>query len=132
MMFPYWTANRGGDVRFLPMVEVSVHGPAGSRELVALVDSGAEHCVLGFDVSDRLKISLMDAEHVIVIGAGGHDLDGYKTAVDLQLGRRRWQAPVLFSQAGARRAILGQIGVFAFFAVTFRYAKREIEIRRNR
>lgn len=52
--------------------------------------------------------------------------------MELQLARHRWTAPTIFSDAGKRRAILGQIGFFAFFTVTFRYAARKIDIRRTR
>lgn len=132
MIFPYWETLRGNEARFLPFVNVHMHGPGGSRETSALVDSGAEHNVFGLEVAERLGISLDGASPVIVVGAGGHELDGFLTTVDLQLGPHRWTARTIFSDAGKRRGILGQIGFFAFFTVAFRYDKRELDIRRNR
>jgi hypothetical protein len=132
MIFPYWEMPRENEVRWLPLVRIRTWNRSRSLQLDALVDSGAEHNVLSLQVASELAIPLDDAEHVILIGAGGHELDGFKSAVDFQLGKHRWSARVIFSQAGSRRAILGQIGFFAFFSGTFRYAKREMDIRRNR
>jgi hypothetical protein len=132
MIFPYWESLRGDAVRWLPMVKVHAHGPAASRELAALVDSGAEHNVLALEVAERIGISVDNATPVVVVGAGRQELDGYLTTLELQLGRHRWTAPTIFSEAGNRRAILGQIGFFAYFTVTFRYHRREMDIRRNR
>lgn len=132
MIFPYWEMVRHGEVRLLPLIRIRAFNEARSVQLDALVDSGAEHNVLSLELAEALGISIHNAEHVVVVGAGGNDIDGFKTPVDLQLGRHRWTAPVIFSEAGRRRGILGQIGFFAYFTVTFRYNKREMEIRRNR
>lgn len=40
--------------------------------------------------------------------------------------------PLLYRAPESKAAILGQIGFFAFFTVTFRYVRKQIEIRRSR
>lgn len=132
MVFPYWELQRDDELRLLPLVPIRAHNGAVSIQFDVLVDSGAEHNILSVEVAEHLGVPLETADHVIVVGAGGHELDGFKSTLDLQLGRHRWRAPVIFSDAGRRRGILGQIGFFAFFSVTFRYERREIDIRRNR
>lgn len=132
MTFPYWQELRGTEPRFHPLIPITAYGPRDSAELVALVDSGAEHNVLTADLADELGISLRRAEPVVIVGAGEHELPGRLTQIDLQLDRHRWRAPVVFAEGPMRRPILGQIGFFAFFTVTFRYHKREMDIRRVR
>jgi hypothetical protein len=114
------------------MVPVRVLHGKNSVQFDALVDSGAEHSIFSLEIAKEVGLSLRKARHVIAVGAGGHEIDGFLTTIELQLVRHRWTAPTIFSDAGQRRAILGQIGFFAFFAVTFRYAQGEMEIRRNR
>lgn len=132
MIFPYWETMRDGESRWLPLIRIRVFNETRSVQLDALVDSGAEHSILSLEVAEALGIPLHNADHVVVVGAGGNEVDGFKMRADLQLGKHRWTAPVIFSEAGRRRGILGQIGFFAFFTVTFRYDKREMDIRRNR
>jgi hypothetical protein len=132
MIFPYWELQRDYEVRLLPLVRIRTFNGDRSVQFDALVDSGAEHSVFSLEIADELGIHLGDARHVVVVGAGGHEIDGFLTRVELQLGRHRWTAPSIFSEAGSRRGILGQIGFFAFFSVTFRYDQREMDIRRNR
>jgi hypothetical protein len=114
------------------MVPIRARHKGKSVQFDALVDSGAEHNVFSLEIAEEVGLSLRKARHVIVVGAGGQEIDGFLTKVELQLARHPWTAPTIFSAAGERRAILGQIGFFAFFTVTFRHAAREIDIRRNR
>lgn len=132
MIFPYREQVRGTHTRFLPLVPLTVHGPHDSAEVLALVDSGAEHSVLTADLADEVGISLRRAEPVVIVGASEHEVPGRLTEINLQIGRHRWQAPVVFAEGPLNRPLLGQIGFFAYFTVTFRYRKREIDIRRAR
>jgi hypothetical protein len=132
MVFRYWELRRDHQTRFLPMVPIRAHHNGNSVQFDALVDSGAEHNVFSLEIAVEIGLSLRKARHVILVGAGGHEIDGLLTTLELRLARSQWTAPTVFSAAGQRRAILGQIGFFAFFTVSFRYAAREIDIRRNR
>jgi hypothetical protein len=132
MIFPYREELRGAKPRFHPLVPITVHGALDSIDLLALVDSGAEHSVLTADLADVLGISLRRAEPVLIVGAGEHEVAGRLADVDLELDRYRWQAPVVFAEGPMHRPLLGQIGFFAFFTVTFRYHRREMDIRRIR
>jgi len=58
MIFPYWEELRGTEPRLLPLLPISVHGPTGSAEVLALVDSGAEQSVMPADLAGELGISL--------------------------------------------------------------------------
>lgn len=119
-------------MRFLPLIELRVRHGRRLLQTDALVDSGAEHNILDSEVAEDLGITAEEGEPVTVVGAGGHVMDGFRTSTTFEIGKHRWTAPVIFSDAAEGRAILGQIGFFAFFSVTFRYRKREIDIRRNR
>jgi hypothetical protein len=132
MIFPYWEVQRAGEVRQLPLVPVTVFGPTNEISVLALVDSGAEHSVFGLDLAERLNIPLDSANSVVIVGVGGQESPAFLTDVSLKLGRRRWTGPAVFSSAVSQRAILGQAGFFAFFTVTFRRSKLQMEIRPSR
>jgi hypothetical protein len=133
MVFPYWSVRRGNQTRLLPLVPLKVHALRGQNDwvdLLALVDSGAEHNVLGGDLAERLGYSLTDGSPATLVGIGEQEIPGRILTVDLQLGKQRWSAPVIFAPELGHQAILGQAGFFAFFTVTFRHGMREIDIRR--
>lgn len=132
MTFPYWQLHRDGELRATPLIPLTVHGTTGSVDLLALVDSGAEHNVFGEEVAKRLGLDLTKGSPVTLVGVGEVDLPGRLLEVELQLGKRRWTAPAIFSSALGMRGLLGQAGFFAFFTVTFRRRQGIIEVRRGR
>lgn len=132
MKFPYWIIQREHEPRLLPMVPITLAGPSRREEIVALVDSGAEQSVFGLDLADRLGFSDQDGVPVTVVGVGGQQTPGRLFDVALQIGPHRCNTSAIFSEAGNRRAILGQAGFFAFFTVTFRYYALTMDIRRAR
>lgn len=132
MIFPYWQEVRDGETRWLPLVRPTLAGPSGvSIAVWALADSGAEHNVFSLEVAQALRVDPRDGASVTLVGIGGTEVHGALLPVAFQLGRYRWTAPVIFSRAVAERGVLGQAGFFAFFTVTFRYRKREVEVRRT-
>lgn len=132
MIFPYWEVRLNGEVHWLPFLPITVYGPETSIELVALVDSGTEYSVLGLDLADRLNISLTHSSPATLVGFGEHEELGEMVPVKFQVGKHKWTAPAVLSQAANRRAILGQTGFFRLFTVAFRYWKHEMDIRRAR
>jgi hypothetical protein len=132
MIFPYWEIRLDGEIHWLPLLPVTIHGQDTSIDVLALVDSGSEYSVLGLDLADRLEISLADSTPAILVGLGEHEEAGEMIPVEFQVGRHRWTGPAVFSAAAKQRVILGQTGFFAYFGVAFRYWKREMDIRRGR
>ena len=130
MLFPYWPVDRAGERRWLPQVSLLIHGPKLTVDIPTLVDTGAEHNVISSDLAGLLGISLEEGRPVTVVGIGGEQIRGRLLKVDLQLRDERWSASTIFAGIGNGRAVLGHAGFFDHFNVTFRYTKREIEIKR--
>ena len=132
MIFPYRETRRSGEVRFEPIVKIQVLHGNKSLDIVALVDSGAERSLMPRQVADDIGLDLSQASQVEIIGAGGHEFPGFMTVVDLQLGRHRFRAPIIFTEQGINESLLGQNGFFSHFTVTFRYARRDLVITPSR
>ena len=97
MIFPYLDVNRGGAVHTQPIIPVRVHGPAGYRDFVALVDSGAEQSVFSIDLINSLELPTEGSTAVDIVGVGGHVSRAYLLDVELQLANHRWKAVSVFS-----------------------------------
>ncbi len=132
MIFPYWEVQRGAEIRYLPLVPITAFGAAGEMDVLALIDSGAEHSVFGLDLAERLGVPLDDAQSVVIVGVGGQESAAFLTDISLKLGSYHWIGPAVFSAAVSQRAILGQAGFFKYFTVVFRRKKLQLEIRRAR
>lgn len=131
MRFPYQAEVRGGETRWLPYLPVTLWGTTGYVAVDALVDSGSEHNVFPSEIATELGIPLEAERPVSLEGIGGR-ASGILTVVEFQVGRYRWTAPTIFTEAIDKRGILGQAGFFAFFTVTFRFQRRVLEITRFR
>lgn len=110
---------------------IVVHGEDDLFTVRALVDSGAEQNVFSPDIAKRIGIDLNKHRPVTISGVGGM-VDGWLVPVTLQLGEWRWDSETIFSSGmEAGSGLLGQIGFFAFFIVTFNYPDRTMEIQRH-
>ncbi|HEX7446049.1 MAG TPA: retropepsin-like aspartic protease [Pirellulales bacterium] len=134
MTFPYLDLSRGGVIRAKPIIPIRFHGPQGFRQIVALVDSGAEHSVVSIELIESLGLPTKNAQAVEVIGVGGHAGRGYLLDVEHQLGNHHWNAPAIFSDVMDSQSpmIMAQAGFFEFFTVTFKRRKLLMDIRRAR
>ncbi len=80
MLFPYWeTGNKA-----LPLVPVTLYGPAHFLETLALIDSGAEQSVIGADVAARLSLPSGEGKPVTIAGVGGHHMHGEATIISMR------------------------------------------------
>lgn len=137
-VFPYWEEVRDDQVKLLPLVPVTVGVDYNAAETpaeaaaMALMDSGAEHNVFPLAMAQDLNLDLSGDPDVTIVGVGGTHTPGKAVTVDFQIDRYRWTAPVIFSAAVNERPLLGQAGFFRFFTVTFRYDRRDIEVKQNR
>jgi len=134
MIFPYLDVRRGLLIRSKPIIPIGFHGPAGYRQVFALVDSGAEHSLLSLELIDSLGLPKEGADAVEVIGVGGDASLGYLLDVEHQLRHHCWTAPAIFSDIVDLQSpmVLGQVGFFEFFTVTFRRSQSVMDIRRAR
>lgn len=103
--------QRGPEVRYLPLIPITVHGPTRAAiAVLALADSGAEHNVFGTALAQRLGIPFEGGRRVTVVGVGDQQYPGYLVTVRLQLGRNRWSAPTIFFPLSKTVQSLGRSG----------------------
>ena len=132
MTYPYRPQRRGAEIRYLPLIPLELHNAQRHLRVRALLDSGAEHTIFSKQIAQELGIACRDDRLVMLQGLGGV-VPGYLATVELRLGTAHWTTNAIFSDAvAANSGLLGQLGFFQFFTVTFRYGRGEIDIRRFR
>jgi hypothetical protein len=118
--------DRRGRPIFRPVVPVRLERSRLSPVL-ALVDSGSEHCLAPSWLADEVGIDLSRSTDVLELGMGGRGVRAVFEPVELQLHRDEqsgdyitWRADVGFVEPWDAQFffILGQTGFFDEFAVT--------------
>ena len=125
---PYHTpiGNPRGVAR--PLLGVRVIGEYASREVLALVDSGADSSVFHVDIAALAGIVVSSTcRRGQVRGVGGF-VESYVCPVELEIEGRRFAAEVNFVDDPARRtlALLGRHDVFMQFQFGFDQRARQL------
>jgi hypothetical protein len=117
--------------RLRPVVSVIVSGPGGSRITDTLIDSGADDTVFPTRFAGLIGLSLDQAPTGYARGVGGAILPCRYATVELRLSDGaevfQWRTLVAFSDQ-VTLALLGHVGFFDFFVVTFHGAAKEVVI----
>lgn len=133
MRIPYSPAPSGEEAP-IPYVELRVGTLSKMMPITALVDSGSGHNLFSIEVAKRCGVNLKIA--------GKAKLGGYKPEDKIQQGivaemnyellGHKWTAETIFVETGKEYGLLGQLGFFDQFDVTFRLRKNYFEIERKR
>ena len=103
-----------------PMVMVELFGTNGSRETLALVDSGADVSLVNLGIAKRLGIDLNDAEKRMMMGiAGGQETFLSTLAIQVEGQNEKVKIPVCFIDSPHVGVLLGQEGFFDHYRIKF-------------
>lgn len=121
-----------GTWRGMPFVEVTISGPKDERTVLALVDSGAEYCMVNAAYAENLGIDLASRPIVNVYGVVGMTeqkriplapitihVSGLPKPVEITAG---------FIESDAVGVILGQEGFFDLHRIKFEKDHNTFEI----
>jgi hypothetical protein len=110
-------------VIFRPEVRIRVHGPIGSGDFLALVDTGADNTILPQSIAQSLGIPLVHGRGPEARAFGGQEIALSYADVELELVHPakslQWPARVFFLAEGEETLILGHQGFLDYFTATF-------------
>ncbi len=140
MIFPYVKATRFHKhqrvERLLPWIRFGVYNPKDKSNTLyplGLVDSGSEITFIDHEFGEALGYDIKKGKKIEVIGVGGGKIDVYLHKVGIVIGDNDQNKPLLTEDAVAftynefpssmpqQTAILGTLGFFRHFSVTFNY-----------
>lgn len=116
---------------FEPIVKISLHYPSeGYLEHEFLLDSGALVSSLPREEAKKMGFSLAKLTRSTFGGFGGTTSFAYKAEVKIKLGDQEVKIPVVFTEAGGTKSILGRSGFFEKYSIYFNSKREMIEIRK--
>ena len=115
-----------------PLIDFEVEHKDKSQKSKALLDSGADFCILEAEIGEILGIDIKSGPEEKFGGISGIPAKAYVHQVTLKIGGHTHQARVGFSYEIAKLGfqILGQYGFFDNFVVKFDYKKQEITLKK--
>jgi predicted aspartyl protease len=122
-------------VIFRPEVPLTLHGPNGSRQYIALVDTGADNTILPIAVAHHFGIETVAAQGPAAVAFGGQRILLSYADVELSLSDSdatlRWLARVFFvedAESDEETLVVGHQGFLDFFVAIFDGSECELEL----
>ena len=113
-----------------PIIAITLKSDTRHIQVYSLIDSGADFCMFDGELSYILDIDLNKLEKITLTGING-TAEGYLAHLQVGVNHSYHPMPVVFSFDFSPRGfsgIVGQVGFFDAFAITFDRAKREIRL----
>lgn len=104
---------------YFPAMEVTLIGPVGQEDLIAIIDTGATYCLFDGQRAATLGIDLGDGRLEYLSGLAGQ-LPTRIHAVELEIFEHRFHCEVAFSEQPIRRELLGRRTLFSQVRFGFR------------
>lgn len=104
-----------------------------SAPIIALIDSGADVCFCSTDIGNSLGVNFKNKPVKTFITANSSSLVTVSELLTLYVCGKKYECPFYFSKDLPHETpiILGQIGFFDHFKVTFDLENKEIELAYN-
>lgn len=134
MKFPYLkipaTAFPKTKYFYKPIIPLRLINPKNDKgvKVDALIDSGADATVFAAVFGKDIGIKVKDGKKAQLSGLGGKVINVYFHEIIFKVGGNKIKSFVGFTYAKGVAAILGQIGFFDKFKVSFDQAKGTIEV----
>ena len=123
---------------FRPEVPLCIHGPSGSANYMALVDTGADNTILPLAIAHELGITTHKSKGPSATAFGGQEIPLSYADVELELSQDetslRWRARVQFfdfPDAQSEALIVGHEGFLDFFTAIFDGEQTTLDLRPN-
>jgi len=107
-----------------------IEAPNGAaEEYPFLLDTGAVVSSLPREMADKLGFNLAMLPRQTFKGFGNTTSFAYQADMTITLGDKKIQLPVVFTEAGGSRALLGRKGLFDKYTILLDHNQRVVEIR---
>ena len=131
--YPYTVLPTKTSVVYKPLVPVRLHYSKTHKmtsPIIALVDSGADACFCSENIGFWLGIKFDKKKKHTFTAANNQTFETFKEVITLEASGKKYSCPFYFTNTLPRQTpiILGQIGFFNHFKITFHLENKEIEI----
>jgi predicted aspartyl protease len=109
-----------------PTLELPVKTPGGNRRFRFLLDSGTDFTMMPRSAARQLGLSLKGTKEMSVTGIEGSETTAWLSEITVEIGGSELPLPCLFSSIERTPYLLGRMGFFQRFNITFDNARKKI------
>jgi len=113
-----------------PLIPVDILTSAGYRPYEVLLDTGADCTMLPKFMARLIGVDLAACRHLPSYGIEGAGVMTYASRITARIGRTVLTLPCLFSENERSPFILGRMGLFDRFSITFDNRRKKIVLTR--
>lgn len=114
-----------------PAVPITLINGDEQLRYFALVDSGADFCIFHAEVGEQIGLDIESGKKLEFSGIEvNKGLTAYFHQIDIQVGGYKFGCYAGFSKdlEGLPYGLLGQVGFFDLFKISFEYGKERLEL----
>lgn len=131
--YPYFELPSTNGTILKPLIGIHLSNPKTHKVtsgIYALVDSGADVCFCNTDIGTWLGITYKKQKSQIFTAANNTQFTAIKEILNIFVGNKEFLAPIYFTSNLPKQTpiILGQIGFFDHFKVTFDLQNKSIGV----
>jgi hypothetical protein len=120
--------------KLVPFIPVALVGAAAQVPLMLIADSGSDYTIVSYEIAPLLGLDLEAGERTSFCGTSGEQQDAYVHRLDIVIENAdnsvRYATDVAFASLPRSVAgLLGRVGFFDRFVVTFNQPKNQIILR---
>ena len=113
-----------------PIIPISIKYGERRLRYEALIDSGADFIILPVGLAEILNIKAKNSKEIYFSGVDGEIIKGIIAEISLEVRRGdSYTTKVVFAKISGTIGILGELGFFDQFIVSFDLIKKEIELK---
>ena len=113
-----------------PVVPIALINGGNRVRVFALIDSGADYCIFHAEIGEQIGLEIESGKSLSFSGISSVGQTAYFHNIELEVGGHRFDCYAGFSRdiQDLPYGILGQVGFFDIFKVSFDYKKEKIEL----
>lgn len=113
-----------------PVVPIALINGSQRVRYLALIDSGADYCIFHAEIGEQIGLVIESGKRLPFFGSSGQEQSAFFHEIKLEIGGHEVTCFAGFSHElqSLPYGILGQVGFFDSFKITFDHTRERIEL----
>ena len=114
-----------------PAIPIKLINQGRQISYIALIDSGADFCVFHAEIGEQIGLDIESGKKLDMSGITGTQFIAYFQNIRIEIGGHGYDCYAGFTREfqDMPYGVLGQVGFFDHFKLTFEYTKERIELK---
>ncbi|MEK6894900.1 MAG: hypothetical protein AABX48_00075 [Nanoarchaeota archaeon] len=126
------TILKSGKIIYRPLIPITLIGSNESLDVIGILDSGSDMSIIPKSIAEVIGVKYLGEDEIS--GITGKPIKSKQGVINVEFGKDRektnFQIPVVIPEKEDVTIIIGRLGFFQNFDITFQERKRKIHFKR--